>query len=1261
MTCPAGYTRTQFCGATLSSFHISGGWNGQAGGCDIVVVQDDCNGGGLSYADYGNGPSSIATSDFFSPPPLGFPCTLRFGALQFGGLLQSWKENDSASGAKTYSLRLIDPQDIVNGTQIILNSYIGNTFNVPNLVNVFGWLEHNLGAHCTEMTTFGTYPPFGFNILLRYDPASGFGGADIGGGLSWWQIKFALTYLLNQDEDSFGGKIDYRDHAYNVDLSEIPYSTHDIRFSEESMSLGELIAEVCELSSCDYFYELVNHNTIKVRVVDKKEQENDMSALNVDTAIEAPIDDRLNLGTIGGAISGVSGIESKSRGLELRNAYTNAFLTGEYRQDIWQINWNTTTNPLLANIWPYWGMDINNTTIPSYGIATNNFSSEHYFDVQMGGWGIPGLSGMYRITTTELRFALAGETQWRDYVITRQPSLVRTLHWVCENTLPNVGTFAYVSMMGGVMLPRDTLAVSSADALASTDENMAWQRMERVYRIILQYAQTYFGRKFLVKLPYLCIKAADDAPYTIETNWNPARDGGWYAGSILGLMPGSAYLEHFRQDDGKIIGFVGFESSRPLDMSAINNRDDYIQINPFTAYVKCQVEDIVMVFPGDWRAIISLPGPVYNFSPDPGVEIIMGLWAMAVQKYGAENLDKEEFAKIAEKIGSDKVKYAIAPLPLIPIKVAIPLQSTRLTYGPWGATVGSLEDEVSNNAGRTNYQRNTEFAPWNFNGMSRLNDAADAWVYGQLSNHYVTEQGNISVPEPPSVSVGEALYSNGPLVTDVVVSVQGGNSPILTTYTMKTYTPDYGKLMDRYIGDLRRIGGRARKVQRMFRLHALNKFKTTFDQVYGLWQFNVRRAIRYTTASSHDILAGENVTDIETDDGYRSNVAITEMRRHLPELHRGYSTKATMDINGLLRPFSTRDMSGSGEVSTLPYFENSDYFNNDYISGSGFSPMYSSGELHDIGGFFTKEQLPPVRNEDHLPIVMETLSPFLNSDLVDSYLLGTSKGHDIEYIARDGIYPTNLSVRHPHDDYSDAHWYRGMALKGPLIIAGWGYDIDNKPVPNMSEDYPDNPRLKFAQDWLRKPNTWKCGPVDLRWDYNRKVWTAPPSMKITKVELKGTLLPIEENEAPAQVIGEQQQYNRKGRAITHPSGSIMVSNNEYTILTSGMRASVYYDTHQEKYYVISPSTPTPFKLISWGVGSGVAADIALGTPNPRTNGIDYDDSNVYKARDFRTGVPEPGKGATGEGICTPSDDEGWYLRIIDMDCTSPGFPSGWRV
>jgi len=88
---------------------------------------------------------------------------------------------------------------------------------------------------------------------------------------------------------------------------------------------------------------------------------------------------------------------------------------------------------------------------------------------------------------------------------------------------------------------------------------------------------------------------------------------------------------------------------------------------------------------------------------------------------------------------------------------------------------------------------------------------------------------------------------------------------------------------------------------------------------------------------------------------------------------------------------------------------------------------------------------------------------------------------------------------------------RPMALRGPLVIAGWGYDTDGLPVPNMKHDadYQEdgeqiytpkqmrainaqgikNDHKHFIPNHLARPDKWKVGPVDLRWDRKRKVWT----------------------------------------------------------------------------------------------------------------------------------------------------------------------------
>jgi len=91
-----------------------------------------------------------------------------------------------------------------------------------------------------------------------------------------------------------------------------------------------------------------------------------------------------------------------------------------------------------------------------------------------------------------------------------------------------------------------------------------------------------------------------------------------------------------------------------------------------------------------------------------------------------------------------------------------------------------------------------------------------------------------------------------------------------------------------------------------------------------------------------------------------------------------------------------------------------------------------------------------------------------------------------------GVYPSGSGS--PVDFYFEKdHWarktvetqgVRGVGFKSPMILTGWGYDVNNLPVPARS----DTPTL-FHQQASWNPHLWKSGPVDLRWDEQRGVWT----------------------------------------------------------------------------------------------------------------------------------------------------------------------------
>lgn len=57
-----------------------------------------------------------------------------------------------------------------------------------------------------------------------------------------------------------------------------------------------------------------------------------------------------------------------------------------------------------------------------------------------------------------------------------------------------------------------------------------------------------------------------------------------------------------------------------------------------------------------------------------------------------------------------------------------------------------------------------------------------------------------------------------------------------------------------------------------------------------------------------------------------------------------------------------------------------------------------------------------------------------------------------------------------------------MGFRGPMMMSGWGYGTDMKAIPF------DTDVREHHEDTGVNRNLWKTGPIDLRWDEERKVW-----------------------------------------------------------------------------------------------------------------------------------------------------------------------------
>jgi len=1170
--CP-NFTRTQFLGAGIVRYNGSLGWGGSGGTAgrselQVEVVEDDCNGGGVSYSNNGWGSASVATSDAFNPPQLGKPVEFNFSTFRFGGILSSWNESDGARKGKTYLIKLIDPGEILEGSQVICKGYGGQTFNIPNLYNIYGWLEESYGASCPDFSSTW-YPPYGFNSVLRYTPSLGYGGAWDLGGLPWFQIRQAVQSMTGGQQTRFGGLLEYRSQQYYLDLSELPNIDPAIKLPNDSYTIMELITEICELAQYDFFVELASHNVIKIRTSSRSVGSPDGGALNVDQAVGTPIDNRLNLGVIGSSVGGYATPVTTERGIEFRSAYVNAFMTGEFRKDIWQIQYSGGCD-ISATIWPYWGKDNTGAVVVGQGCATQDLNNEHWFIADCAHLGLP--FNRWVVDTTQLRAAAKDETSWRNYVIQmdrnawapagapRNPSLENMVQAACENLMERAGFIAGAIRQADVK-PQDFNALDRKQM----EHSNTWDRYEPVgqlYKMVRQFANEYFGQQFLVKLPYLCKKVYAQAPNQIHANWDKT-DAGWFEGSVLGLSPGSVQLEAFREDDGKIRGFVYVESANvPLDIGQGPN-SSVVMLNPYQAYVACEVLEIIHGVNGnfaDSRAVIKLSTPVYLRNTNPTPEPYLLAYVLGKRTH---NWRPADAARAIATSGFDRLTYGLPGLPLIPLAAAVPLQSTVNCYGPWAASIGGNVGLDPTTAGKTNYSRNTTFAPWEFGSMSNMNLAGDVLVAGQLTDRYVEEKGSLEIADAPRVSLGDVLFSNGSEVSNISVNFAQGSGAVTTRFHFQLYSARFGKLANHYVTTIKRNGLSARAYRRFYMTEILKRYQQGMYNAAAAWGTIYDMVmVRVRAHSSHDTLNGEYIPDPENSGWSRCIVVNGELRQLSPSLQVGksWSKKASMDMCGMFRPFAT------ASAARMPNFQNAG------------TPAWDDRYMKENTLFYTKEQVPPIFcKEHHMPIVMETLSPFLQDGFSvnrGKMAYGSSFGHDIEYVARDGVYPTHMNVRQA--GYSANHDYRAIALKGPLVIAGWGFDTDNKPVPNAGGDGGNT--MFFEDNWLRKPHKWKCGPVDLRWDNRRKVWTAPAPFKIVKLKTCGPL--VNGGCCHALMYGEDYQYDKNGGALSYDgccsmSGpfKVTVYGNSHRSVVEGSNIMAFYDTTTEHYQMINHDDP----------------------------------------------------------------------------------------
>jgi len=141
---------------------------------------------------------------------------------------------------------------------------------------------------------------------------------------------------------------------------------------------------------------------------------------------------------------------------------------------------------------------------------------------------------------------------------------------------------------------------------------------------------------------------------------------------------------------------------------------------------------------------------------------------------------------------------------------------------------------------------------------------------------------------------------------------------------------------------------------------------------------------------------------------------------------------------------------------------------------------------------------------------------------------------------------TDLNLR-KNSRRPETHTIRTQALRGPLILSGWGFDIGDLPVPSLSSRIPGRD-YEFDPLMVNQRSYWKTGPIHLMWDDQRQVWSGGYQV------LCGYLSDEEgENkiEAPTDPLSPTTFKVKVFRRTSAGSG-VIDTEGEYSLLSDGL-------------------------------------------------------------------------------------------------------------
>jgi hypothetical protein len=1008
--------RINFLNASVIDFNLNMGWANEPTILTAHLVEDDVINQNIyldkEYVNSSGGrirrpPNRVGRFRFMA---VGSLQKFTAGDWSFYGIITSYRIIKNASGNPIYEVTLADPREFLAGVQIVIDHYNGFTYGVPNLYNVYGYLEQTYGFGASQVNA---------------------------NGMPWRLIRDTFIQLCLSTPPVLRGV------PYILDLSELPNIPEDYRIGSTNISLMDFIQEICEVANHDFTVTMYG-NIIKIRTINR----------NIP----------LLTGSLSNFVQSLNQVTSLESGFEIQYNPTNKFVVGGQVENMYYQFNNTgfnigSGNPIVDDtIARYWGKVFNGDVIiadrPEVNISGVQESNE-VFAIPATQISFSGSAfASYPTDIEELRASLDSYDSWTTFLVKYRAfddngnilevpaNISGSIHYGKYENLSLFSNIRTDNIAGKFIqqLGVKDLANLSRNATLKNSQQLLNQK---VYDFISSYANEHLDKKFMVRVPFVQAKLEENGVMT--TSMKPISSA-YLEESLLpsavfnNLLPNSERFSF--NDEGKTEAYVRFGpfNYEDLDTSEIPP-DDYEITNPASGvnfiFVKCQVEpELVFVDRSvaySPRAVITLPGRVKHLN---GLVTLGLLEAEYLANQHPDNLEiaSDFLSRWKNHVGADPMFQERSNFGLTPGMAAIPLKSNVNTYGPWYTNTGT--------AGNLEFIQDHSLTPWNFGGHAGMNAAGTALVQSAYVANVIGEHGVVEVPGGPAHDLATQVASGGPVISQIGVSI--GDNGLTTTYRMEKWNQTYNKQVRHRIEQFKRSHELRRENRRRFTEIFTGK-NNNLDKTLGRVSFrppSFSKPKRRNRNSTHTLLMASTY---EKEDGYKSYNIGT-----LPYYLAGdvldndeWGSVAGASLDSLFVPFST---------------------DSNLTNASGMNPETSgvilpsgSGGLRYLPNF-EKPVIGTVHNAN-------SLNPF-------------KPGHNIGVAVRGS---GHLDIN--NTTYGPVDVYRGMGLKTPLVLAGWGYDIGGNPVPS-------NGSGGFHEDYLKDPTLWKCGPLDVRWDDRKKVWNS---------------------------------------------------------------------------------------------------------------------------------------------------------------------------